>query len=136
MTQLCIGGYVDTDESIDTHEFEIFVIVLSVSKQLCDLAFTQHILKNVSNLDLQRRSCTSSTLTKLNIFVHSFDDCLYLLDERFECLSTLVIKITAVLDSLSNRENKVSRNSSTTFKEILLKILLMILLLFRKNFLN
>jgi hypothetical protein len=96
-------------------------MILSVSKQLCDLTFSQYILKNVANSDHPRINCTSSTLTKLNISVYSFDDCLYLLDGRFECLSTLVIEITGVVDSFSNRENKVSRNLMSSFEEICLK---------------
>jgi hypothetical protein len=58
-----------------------------------------------------RARCTSSTLTRLNISVGSFDACLYLLDGRFECLSTLIIEITANIDRYSSRENYVSRNS-------------------------
>jgi len=99
-------------------------MILSVSKQLCDLTFSQYILKNnskVSDFNLPRASYTSSTLTKLSISVHYFDDCLYLLDGRFECLSTLVIKITAVLDKFSNRENTVSRIAMSSFEEICLK---------------
>ena len=96
-------------------------MILSVSKQLRHLNLTQYSLNTMSNSNLPHRSCTSSTLTKLNVFVHSFDDCLYLLDGRFESLSTLIIEITGGVDSMSNRENKVSRNPMSSFEEICLK---------------
>jgi hypothetical protein len=79
----------------------MFAMIISVSKKLCDLTFNQNIVKDnsiISSFNLPRARCTSSTLTRLNISVRSFDTCLYLLDGRFECLSTLVIEITAVLD--------------------------------------
>ena len=101
-------------------------MILSVSKQLCDLTFSQYILANdlvVSSFNLpRRRRCTSSTLTRSNISVHSIDDCLYLLDGRFECLSTLVIEITAALDQYSTRENRVSRISNEYLKNPLTSV--------------
>ena len=96
-------------------------MILSVSKQLRHLNLTQYSLNTMSNSNLPHRSCTSSTLTKLNVFVQSFDYCLYLLDGRFEFLSTLIIEITGGIDSMSNRENKVSRNPMSSFEEICLK---------------
>ena len=110
ITQLLIDGDAATDKSTDAHELEIFGIVLSVSKQLCDLTFSLSVLKNCN---LSKMNCTSSTLTTLNVSVDSFDDCLYLLDGRFECLSTMIIEITAVVEPLSNRENKVSEGSKS-----------------------
>ena len=80
------------------------------------------------------RTCTSSTLTKLNVSVHSFDDCLYLLDGQFECLSTLIIEIAGAIDSMSNRENKVCRNPMRSFEEICLKNHLMIFFCLEKTF--
>ncbi|CAF4743827.1 unnamed protein product [Rotaria sp. Silwood2] len=50
-------------------------------------------------------SCVSSTLTKLNISVHTFDDCLYLLDGRLDSLSILIINIREIFAPLSNIDN-------------------------------
>ncbi|CAF1262621.1 unnamed protein product, partial [Rotaria sordida] len=47
----------------------------------------------------------SSTLTTLNINVDNFADCLYLLDGRLNCLSTLIIcvlKISSVISKIKN----------------------------------
>ena len=112
ITQLHLNSYVEKDKSTHRHGFEVFVMILSVSNQLCDLNLSQYILNNVSSSNFPRRTCTSSTLTKLNVFVYSFDDCLYLVDGQFQCLSILIIEITGSIDSMSNRENKVSRDLS------------------------
>lgn len=47
----------------------------------------------------------------MNVSVHSSDDCLYYLDGQMRCLWTLAVEITAVLDRISERENKVSRDA-------------------------
>jgi hypothetical protein len=41
-------------------------------------------------------NCKSSTLAILKINVENFDDCLYLLDERLNCLSTLIIHVKEI----------------------------------------
>ncbi|CAF1537253.1 unnamed protein product [Rotaria sordida] len=50
-------------------------------------------------------SCVSSTLTKLNINVDTFDDCLYILDGRLDSLSVLIINIREISTPLSNIDN-------------------------------
>jgi hypothetical protein len=49
----------------------------------------------------------SSTLMELYTNVCSFDDCLYLLDGRFNQLRTFHVKISMVLSSSSRIDNKV-----------------------------
>ena len=61
-------------------------------------------LYNVYSLITNR---VSSTLTKLKINVKTFDDCLYLLDGRFNCLSTLIIDIQKIRPLLANIDNMV-----------------------------
>jgi hypothetical protein len=92
-------------------------MILSTCERLCDLTFNQCILnKNlrVSIFNLPTTSCVSSTLTKLNINVNTFDDCLYLLDGRLECFSTLIVDISAITESSLNKDNtdSISLNKS------------------------
>jgi hypothetical protein len=47
-------------------------------------------------------------LTTLKINVKTFDDCLYLLDGRFNCLSMLVIEVESIADTLGTSDNTVS----------------------------
>ena len=112
ITELRIDNYVYIDKTTNRHRFEVIGMILSVSKQLSHLIFGEYILDNMRDFNLPDRSCTSSTLTTLNIAVHSFGDCLYLLDGRLECLSTVIMKITGTVDSMSNRKNQVSTKSS------------------------
>ncbi len=50
----------------------------------------------------------SSTLSTLKINVETFDDCLYLLDGRLDCLSTLIIHVQTILLTSSTIDNTVS----------------------------
>ncbi|CAF4024620.1 unnamed protein product, partial [Rotaria sordida] len=50
-------------------------------------------------------NCISSTLTTLNINVDNFADCLYLLDGRLNCLSTLIIRVLKISPVISNIKN-------------------------------
>lgn len=121
ITELRITNSIKIDQSTDRDRFEVFGMILTVSKQLCDLNFSEYLLKNTSNSNGPNGSFTSSILTKLNVFVHSFDDCLYLLDGRFECLSTLIVRIAAPVKLNSKTENQVNRNPISSFEEICLK---------------
>jgi hypothetical protein len=47
-------------------------------------------------------------LTVLKINVKSFDDCLYLLDGRINCLSTLIIYVQEIAYTLGTIDNTVS----------------------------
>jgi len=101
----------------------LFAMILSIGKHLCDLTFIQHYPYNhsiVSFSNLPTTSCVSSTLTKLNIYVHAFDDCLYLLDGRLEYLSTLIIDIATITVSSLNKDNTVSISGVIKFKQICL----------------
>ncbi len=50
----------------------------------------------------------SSTLSTLNINVETFDDCLYLLDGRLQCLSTLIIHVENISFTSSTVDDAVS----------------------------
>ncbi len=89
----------------------MFELILSLGKCLIDLTFSEWFSGkslDISTLNIISTSYVSSTLTKLKIKVNTFDDCLYLLDGRLQCLSTLIIKIFEICDSLANIDNKVS----------------------------
>ncbi|CAF4791928.1 unnamed protein product [Rotaria socialis] len=81
----------------------MFALILSISKCLIDLTFTERIRISFSNLP--STSCVFSTLTKLKINVNTFDDCLYLLDRCLQHLSILIIDIAEISDSSSNIDN-------------------------------
>ncbi len=123
ITQLNVNTYVEITETSDRNELNMFPMILSICKRLCDLIFNQRILDKkllVSIFNLPTTSCISSTLTKLNIHVNTFDDCLYLLDGRLECLSTLIIDIHTITKSSLNKHNTVSISVIIKFKQVCL----------------
>jgi len=81
-----------------------------MGKCLTDLTFSHWFPSkelSISIFHMSSTSCVSSTLRKLNIDVNTFDDCLYLLDGRFDSLSTLIVTIVKISSSLSNIDNTV-----------------------------
>ncbi len=50
----------------------------------------------------------SSTLTTLKVLVRTFDDCLYLLNDRLPSLSTLIIHVYRISDLSRTIDNEVS----------------------------
>ncbi|CAF3562791.1 unnamed protein product [Rotaria sp. Silwood1] len=73
---------------------KIFVLILSLCKRLIYLnlcASPRYRCLAIHFFKQSSTSCMSSTLTTLNINVETFDDCLYLLDERLNSLLTLII---------------------------------------------
>jgi hypothetical protein len=106
-----------TTELSHNNESNLFAIILSLAKHLSDLTFCQVFSDTGSYIvlsNLPSTGCTSAYLTKLDIRVNTFDDCLYLLDGRLECLSTLIIVISKIFSSSSNIVNTVSINSGTS----------------------
>ncbi|CAF0738190.1 unnamed protein product [Rotaria sordida] len=92
----------------DENESNLFALILSRSKRLTDLTYSQWFCSGnslISMYNLPSTSCVCSTLTKLNIDVNHFDDCLYFLDGRFDSLSTLIIYIETISSPLSNIDN-------------------------------
>jgi hypothetical protein len=62
----------------------------------------------ISLCKLPKIHCTSSTLTELTISVTAFEDCLYLLDEKFDCLSKLVINVEQIRYMIPDINNTVN----------------------------
>jgi hypothetical protein len=98
----------DEDEAVDENALgssDAFQLVFSSCRGLVDLRFTQ------TNLCLSREyflgrlptSCCSSILTKLNIQVENFSECLVLLDGRFQCLSTFLVYTVRIIQESETR---------------------------------
>jgi len=92
-------------------EPNLFTLILFFCKHLTDFTICQlyggrSVTDSTFNLTSMRP--VSLNLTKMNINVNTFDDCLYILNGHFECLSTLIIDIHKIWDSSSNIDNTVS----------------------------
>jgi len=70
------------------------------------LKHLQFILKNYDFNRLAQQTIFSSNLLKLNANLENFNDCLYLLDGRFEKLHTLCINISSICSDRTI-ENKI-----------------------------
>ncbi|CAF1083417.1 unnamed protein product [Adineta steineri] len=75
--------------------------------------------------DLSSINAKSSTLTTLKINVKTFDNCLYLLDGRFNCLSTLIIYVEIISSTSGTIDNikklpKLKHFSLLTYRHIFL----------------
>ncbi|CAF3381034.1 unnamed protein product [Rotaria sp. Silwood2] len=86
----------------------LFASILSLCKRLNHLNFCQ--LSNYRSLSIEiyklsLTSCMSSTLRTLIINVETFNDCLYLLDGRLQCLSTLIIHVEDISIASSTIDN-------------------------------
>ena len=103
-----------TTELPGRNELCIFVLILAIGKRLKDLTLFQWLSGSTMRISLSNplsKHMKSPSLTKLNINVNNFDGCLYLLDGRLECLSTLIINISKITDSSLNINNTVSINA-------------------------
>ncbi|CAF1462398.1 unnamed protein product [Adineta ricciae] len=105
------------------NDFNLFELIISQSKSLLELTF--HQSSQISDRDIsisQFSSTNSSTLTKLNIELKTFDDCLFLLDGRFPSLSHYIVyieEISSNLSSIDNRDNfsQLKSFSLTSYKQ-------------------
>ncbi|CAF3985651.1 unnamed protein product [Rotaria sordida] len=87
--------------------YVIFTLILSLCKQLNKLSFCQFDNRSTfRTFDSSSTNFKSSTLTELKINVETFDDCLYLLDGRFNCLSRLIINIEIISSTSGTIDNK------------------------------
>lgn len=82
--------------------------IFTVFTNLRDLQFNELPHKKVVLLTLDLPPMFfSSTLLKLSIKVHRFDECLYLLDGRFNQLHTFDVKIFVILPVWSEINQQV-----------------------------
>jgi len=96
-------------ELFDEDKPTLFALILSFAKRLIDFTFVQLLADTSMNSTFNRplTNCVSSTLTKLKIVVNTIADCLYLLDRRFDCLSSLIIEIGKLFVPLADIDNTV-----------------------------
>ncbi|CAF3983473.1 unnamed protein product [Rotaria sordida] len=89
------------------NEQNLFTLILFLCKHLTDLTISQWFRSSLtdSTFNLTLMCPGSLTLTKMKINVNTFDDCLYILNGYFECLSTLIIDIYKISESTSNIDN-------------------------------
>ncbi|CAF1346940.1 unnamed protein product, partial [Rotaria sordida] len=101
---------IQDQESRESSEIltNLFALIISLCTRLINLNFCQVLPDRSLPMcvyNLLSTNCISSSLTKLKINVKTFDDCLYLLDGRFDCLSTLIIYVTKISFTSSNIDN-------------------------------
>ncbi|CAF1108029.1 unnamed protein product [Adineta steineri] len=87
----------------------IFILILSLCRRLIKLNFCQVFSCRNSFISIYKlpKTCpTYSTLTELKINVASFNDCLYLLDGRFDFLSKLTINVKIIRYEVEEKKNK------------------------------
>jgi hypothetical protein len=95
---LSIADEIEAMEPSDLGSSDALKLVLSTCRRLIHLSFGQSKLCLSLDFSLGRlsSSCSSSVLTKLDIRVEKFADCLLLLDGRFECLSTFLVLMEVI----------------------------------------
>ncbi|CAF3726964.1 unnamed protein product [Adineta steineri] len=110
------------DEIIDetnnnNDQLNVFELVLSISNCLIEFTFHQSIKNNHQCLFIDHLSSTNpicSTLTKLDIQVNTFDDCLSLLDGRFPSLSHFLVYVNYI-PSTSSDIDKITQLSKLKY---------------------
>jgi hypothetical protein len=87
----------------------IFQLIVSLCERLIDLNFCQSTNQKIpiTILELLSTNRIYPTLTKLKINVRYLGDCLYLLDDHFDCLSTLIIYVVNISFGFSSSKNVV-----------------------------
>ncbi|CAF1620641.1 unnamed protein product [Adineta ricciae] len=80
---------------------KIFASIISLCKRLTNLNVCYMFPLGQCELfiyTIPREMNISSSLTTLKINVKTFIDCVYLLDGRFQCLSTFIVKVKEIFD--------------------------------------
>jgi hypothetical protein len=91
----------DVDKLIFRNIFNQFINLQYLNFSIFG-SFNDRISLQISSL-----SVISSNLLKLNVYVTNFNDCLYLLDGRFNNLSILYVRIYSIQSSSLTISNKV-----------------------------
>ena len=107
---LSITNEGEATEETDLCSSVAFQLVLSSYRGLLDLRFrgTKLSLSREFSHGRLSPSCCSSILTKLDIQVYNFADCLLLLDGRFESLSTCLVLMNKLGPESAGVDNTVS----------------------------
>ncbi len=90
---------------------DIFGMILCLCKRLVNLDFCDldYRLSTICTFNLSSTNCMSSSLTTLKMRVKTSDDCLYVLDGRLDCLSTLIITVKEIFYASTTINNTVSK---------------------------
>jgi len=96
---------------------KLLAFILSLAKHLNEFTLAQRltIFPPDLNFNLIRTKCASSTLTKLEIDLYSFDECLYLLHGCLDCLSTMIVRVKTTFITHPILRNRVKIYSMTIF---------------------
>jgi len=89
----------------------VYAPILTVFENLKHLSIIGSFMSDypaLSICDLPSTTFFSSILTKLCIYVYSFDDCLYLLDGRLKQLTTFIVQIYFIRNDSLIVHNNVS----------------------------
>ncbi len=102
------------DDSKGEHIKEIFtnvftnILIIFINLIYLDL-HSQDICRYITRpfLSLPSTRCYSSNIVHLNIGVHSFEDCLCLLDGHLTQLHTFIVKVGFIIDTSMTIKNTV-----------------------------
>jgi hypothetical protein len=97
--------------SLKTYNSDVYAHILTFFehlKHLTIIASSSHDYPPLSLSDIPSTTLFSTILTQLSVNVSSFDDCLAVLDGRFNQLSEFVVKIAYITDFSSIVQNTVS----------------------------
>lgn len=93
---------------------KIFALILSSCEKLIELEFSLNFSElrwMTPQFQLIGINFRFSTLTKLQLTVTCFADCLILLDGRFESLSTLIVHVGDIFDVAPELGRKASQTT-------------------------
>ncbi len=107
------------DEFIMNMRANLFTYILTMFTNLLHLKFYQN-LNNPTGFVLFNDQCSmfSSTLLELHINVYYFDDCLYLLDGRFNQLRILFVNVFHIFPlrpTISNKVSYISKKNNDSY---------------------
>lgn len=121
ITHLDIHTNDDEEDKNDINEIDRLEMFVPLSKCLIDRTIHQRTLLTNVNPSISRYSSIKfSSLTKLNIQLNTFEDCLFLSDDRFPSLSHSSIFVDKIFSTSSsspvvNRVSFFSQFSSRIF---------------------
>jgi hypothetical protein len=97
-----------TDEKSIEYFSVMFSLILNLCRRLSKFHFCPYYYRSKTHrVYFSSTNCKSATLTELKVYVNSFNECLYLFDEHFPSLSTLIINVKEIKETSRTRKNTV-----------------------------